>query len=153
MLTLVSRVQEKRGDIRFMLRQDPTVQREVHSYLDDLMWLSQRVPLQPNTTHVAAAKSVMLATVTGQVRHRKFSPLRIAGGVVSVTVLFGLIASTQAATHNLPQPVNEMLTGLLFAKQGAESDLPSSHQLVIEPSVGVPADKVLVEATSTGFSN
>ena len=38
-LVLVSRLDEKRANFRFLLRQDPDVQREVHTYLDDVSWV------------------------------------------------------------------------------------------------------------------
>lgn len=150
MLHLVSRVQDKRGDIRLLLRQDPTVQPEVHRYLDDLTWLSQQGPISTNPDRAAANKARLLSTVRGQeTRKRKVSLMRVAGMTASFTALFTLIGSAQFATHNLPQPVDQMLTGFLFASESGTT--APSRTTGNNDDVSFPVTSA--EPAGSGFTN
>ena len=118
MLALVSRVQEKRPDVRLMLRQDPDVDREVHQYLDDLLWLSRRSPLQPALAPMSAGRAQLLASLAGQSRRRRAlgARLRLLAAATTTSLLFATALSTQAATHRLPPPVDEVLSGFFSAR-------------------------------------
>ena len=148
MLMLVSRVHEKRGDIRFMLRQDPTVRREVHNYLDDLSWLSQLPPLQPHRPHVLAGKEQLLATLKGQAqKQRKCSPVRAFAVSLGVALVLSLVVGTQAAMHNLPAPVEQAINDHVVP-----GDRPVTPQSPVEIDFSTPAERALVSAGS-GLTN
>ena len=113
LLVLVSRVQEKRGDIRSMLRQDPTARHEVDTYLDGLSWLTQLPPLEPDRRQRAAGKEQLLATLRGEKKRSTWRVLRTLSASLSVTLVLGLVFGTQAATHNLPAPVSQAVHDVL----------------------------------------
>ena len=147
-LMLVSRVHERRGDIRFILRQDPSVRREVQKYLDDLSWLTQLPPPQPNRVHMAAGKEQLLATLQGQAKKRqRWSPVQMLALGFSMSLVLSLVVFTQAATtDNMPAPI----------EHAVQQYVPGGHEMPASPSLDLdfttPAELALVSSASTGLS-
>lgn len=145
MLMLVSRVQEKRGDIRFMLRQDPAVRREVNAYLDDLQWLSRvRVPA-PERRHAAAGKEQLMAQLQRSRRHQ-FVPARVLGVAAGVSLLFAVVATNQQAANHLPGPIDQAVSGFFHRDDQVQASSPFSADL------STPAEAALDPARSA-FTN
>jgi hypothetical protein len=144
LLMLVSRVQEKRGDIRFMVRQDPSVQREVHLYLDDLQWLSQSRTPAPSRFRSAAGKEA-LATQLQRSRRHQFVPARVIGIALSLSLLVTIVLTNQEATKRLPGPVDQAIDGFFHREDQVQAS-PLSFDL------SMPAESSLQEA-GTGFTN
>jgi len=135
---LVSRVQEKRGDIRFMLRQDPTVQREVHSYLDDLNWLSQVRAPEPNRRTVASGREALFTALDARRKRRMSAPVRTLSIAASLTTFVALGISIQAARHELPQPVTQVFNGVFYREEHVKAsiDLSTPSELSLETGPG-----------------
>jgi len=115
MLLLVSRVQEKRGDLRFVLRQDPAVRREVHVYLDDMAWLQDRPALRVRPGPELAGKQQLGAALQGELRRPRRSRARkAAGGAVTLALLCSVAFGAQVATAGVPGPaaVRNLLEGV-----------------------------------------
>lgn len=154
MLVLVSRVQEKRGDFRFALRQDLAVRPEVHAYMDDLTWLSRRPAMQPTTSSAGVGKSRLIAMLRGQSRPRRTSAtLRVLGASATAFVLLAGVLSMQAATDTLPGPVSQALNGFFEHRQATAQPLFTSDGSIssVDPTLSVePADAASQIATPAG---
>jgi hypothetical protein len=144
MLMLVSRVQEKRGDIRFMLRQDPSVRQEVFQYLDDMEWLNRaRVPA-PSRAHAGAAKEELLDRLNSS-KGRSWYPARALGVSVSLGLFLAIVAMNHQLMPDLPQPVDHAINSVV-SSQDRQASPPLTYDL------STPAE-VAIEATSPGFTN
>jgi hypothetical protein len=144
MLMLVSRVQDKRGDIRFMVRQDPAVQREVHAYLDDVQWLTQVRTPAPSRTRSAASKQTLMLQVQRSRRHQ-LVPARVLGAAVSLSLFAAIVATNQQVTRSLPGPVDQAVGTFFHRKDQAQaSPLPFD--------LSTPAESAL-DSAGSGFTN
>ncbi len=114
-LVLVSRLDEKRANFRFLLRQDPDVQREVHTYLDDVSWLSRRPAVKPSTDVMAAGKASLLSALKQPKRRKRLAlvPHPVVGAIATVGILLSAAMGAQAMTAGVPAPVTDVLTDVL----------------------------------------
>ena len=112
-LVLVSRLDEKRANFRFLLRQDPDVQREVHTYLDDVSWLSRRPAVKPSTDVMAAGKASLLSALKQPKRRKRLAlvPHPVVGAIATVGILLSAAMGAQAVTAGVPAPVTDVLNG------------------------------------------
>ena len=112
-LVLVSRLDEKRANFRFLLRQDPDVQREVHTYLDDVSWLSRRPAVKPSTDAMAAGKASLLSALKQPKRRKRLAlmPHPVVGAIATVGILLSAAMGAQAVTAGVPAPVTDVLNG------------------------------------------
>jgi hypothetical protein len=143
-LMLVSRVQEKRGDIRFMVRQEPAVQREVHAYLDDLQWLAQVRTPEPSSLRTAGNKEALMAELQHS-RRRRFVPARVFGVAAGFGLFLAICVMNQGLAPTLAQPVDETI-GDLFVHEEQVQASPVGSDL------STPAEASLSPA-SPGFTN
>jgi hypothetical protein len=140
MLMLVSRVQEQRGDIRFLLRQDSAVQQEVHVYLDDITRVSEQALLQLNQAHAAAGKEQLLAMLRSRCRReRRWLPARVLAVTFSVSLLLGLVLGAQAASHSLPAPVEQAIHTYVYPRDSRTpaTDLSTPAEAALQAAVPV----------------
>ena len=134
LLVLISRLEDRRADIRFLLRQDPDVQQEVHTYLDDVSWLSRRPKVTPSSDAVAVGKAGLLSALKQPVatkRHALALP-PLVGAIATAGILLSAAMGAQAATTGVPAPITDALNGVgIFlspvADEPAASELDGSH--------------------------
>lgn len=143
-LMLVSRVQEKRGDIRFMVRQEPAVQREVHAYLDDLQWLAQARLPEPSSLRTAGNKEALMAELQHS-RRRRFVPARVFGVAAGFSLFLALCVLNQGLARTLPQPVDRTIGNLFMHEEQVQAS-PQGFDL------STPAEASLNPARP-GFTN
>lgn len=141
---LVSRVQEKRGDIRFMVRQDPSARQEVLKYLDDVEWLSHvRIPA-PRRIHAATAREELLERLHSS-RARAWYPARALGMTAGFGLFLAIIAMNRQMMPNLPQPVDHAI-GSILSSQDRQASPPGTYDL------NGPVE-VTIEVSGPGFTN
>jgi hypothetical protein len=145
MLVLVSRLQDRNGDVRHVLRQDPQIRSEVTSYLDDVLWLAQRPGPEPNGARMAAAREHLLAMVGGKKRRKRLGPrLRIVGAGATAILLFATAFTAQSATNGVPAPVEDVLQSIGLDHAPAVAATPSittealPKQETLPASLGAP---------------
>jgi hypothetical protein len=159
MLVLVSRLQDRNGDVRHVLRQDPQIRTEVSSYLDDVLWLAQRPPSQPGRVHMAASRNHLLAAVRGGgKRRRRIGPrLRIVGAGATATLLFATAFTAQTATHGVPAPVQQIASTFGFdhvSAAAAATPSQSGERSPVQQSVTAsPVGAITLEVAGPRWSN
>lgn len=128
LLVLVSRLDEKRADIRFLLRQDPDVQREVHTYLDDVAWLSGRPVVNPSAEGITAGKAGLTSALRQPVRQKrhKVALPPLVGAIVTAGIPFSAAMGAQAATTGVPASVNDVLSSVGIVLSPANEELNGS---------------------------
>lgn len=118
MLMLVSRVQDRRGDIRVPLRQDPDVEREVHAYLDDVNWLAQRARITPGSGGIADGKARLLGSLRRQPRRRAWMRrVRLVAGSAAAATICALAFSVHAVGQVMPGSLSDLMSRVLDAEQ------------------------------------
>lgn len=126
LLVLVSRLDEKRADIRFLLRQDPDIQREVHTYLEDVNWLSRRPEVRPSIDGMAAGRAGLISALKQPAsrKRRSLALPPLVGAIATAGVLLSAAMGAQAATTGVPAPVSDVLSsvGIVFSPAHEDSN-------------------------------
>jgi len=141
-LILASRLEDKGGDLRTLLRDDPASQPHVYRYLNNIDFL-RGWPLPPSMG-AGAAKQRLLAQLAsprlGSRLQRFPAAPHVAGAVVSFILLVASGLSVPAATNRLDLAASfNGVLDTLGISNGLSDVIPPGHETPLEVAPTAPA--------------